>query len=193
MANMNTSDAVQDFMRGSAANQDRGDREDLVARLRGLGLDFLGPSDVDTGILEPMAESELLIRLAANSDPRLRMAVVPLLLMYPEWGSHAQLAVSNGEEPGSTQLRALYTGAVYAQRLWRTRLGFYLGPFGLLPDLYSVSLGLPPATERHGKTGLHALAEWQSSRTTFRFNWLASCQRMIELLFAQLKLRSAKQ
>jgi len=93
-------------------------------------------------------------------------------------------------EPTRSELQALYTAAVYLQRLWRTRLGFYLGDFELLPDLYSSELGLPAADERYGKTGLHALAAWQASRSAYPFNWLASVNKMMNLLFEQLKLEA---
>jgi hypothetical protein len=78
--------------------------------------------------------------------------------------------------------------AVYLQRIWQIRLELYLDQIVLLPDLYSDQLELPPADERFGKTGLYALAEAWSARSSYPFDWLASLNKAMDLLFAQLKM-----
>lgn len=163
------------------------DREALVGRLRELGIGFLMPSDAEARELSRLPIPEVIARLAGHSDARLRMTLVPLFILHPEWAADVESAVEQLTEPARTQLQAYYTAAVYLQRLWRTRLGFYLGDFSLLPDMYSTRLGLPPADERFGKTGLHALAAWFASRSPDQYNWLASCTKMMGLLFEQLK------
>lgn len=174
-------------MSSEPSNVDR-DREALVGRVRELGLRFLAPSDAEAGELTNLPAPELIARLVAHPDARLRLALVPLLILHPDWATQVQSAVEQLTEPARTELQAFYTAAVYLQRLWRTRLGFYLGDFPLLPDLYSCALGLPPADERFGKTGLHALAEWHASRSPDPYNWLASYTKVMDLLFEQLKL-----
>ncbi|HIC88862.1 MAG TPA: hypothetical protein EYP04_05625 [Anaerolineae bacterium] len=72
------------------------------------------------------------------------------------------------------ELKALYTAAVYLQRLWRTRLGFYLGNYSELPDRFSNDLGLPSPAERHGKVGLYAPAEWHAKHSDYPVNRLSS-------------------
>lgn len=166
------------------------DREVLVGRLRELGLRFLAPSDADPGDLSDLPVRELIARLAAHSDARLRLALVPLLILHPGWATEVQSAMQQLTESARSQLQALYTAAVCLQRLWRTRLGFYLSEFEMLPDLYSGELGLPAADEQYGKIGLHALAAWQASRSVYPFNWLASVNKMMDLLFEQLKMEA---
>ena len=65
--------------------------------------------------------------------------------------------------------------------MWSIRLGFYLGQFPLLPDLYSAALGLPPVDAHYGKLCLHTLAARQP------FDQLPACDGLMSLLFAQLK------
>jgi hypothetical protein len=166
------------------------DHDALVGRLRELGLRFLAPSDADANELSGLPAQELIARLVMHRDARLRLALVPVLILHPEWVSEVQSAVQQLSGPMRSQLQVLYTAAVYLQRLWRTRLGFYLGEVEMLPDLYSDVLGLPPAGERHGKTGLHALATWQAGRSPQPFNWLASYNKVIDLLFERLKMEA---
>jgi hypothetical protein len=168
------------------------DREALVGRLRELGLRFLAPSDADVGDLSGLPVRELIARLVVHSDARLRFALIPLFILHPEWVLEVQSVLQQLTEPARSELQALYTAAVYLQRLWRTRLGFYLGDFEALPDLYSGVLGLPPASERHGKTGLYALAAWHASRSPYPFNRLASYNKMMDLLFEQLKTEAKR-
>jgi hypothetical protein len=168
------------------------DHDALVGRLRESGIHFLTPSDADAGDLRGIPLRELVKRLVTQSDARLRSSLVPLLILHPEWAADVQVAVGDLEEPEHSELKALYCGAVYLQRLWRTRLGFYLGQFELLPDLFSSGLGLPPADERHGKTGLYALAAWHESRSPYPFNRLATYNKMLELLFEQLKIEARR-
>ena len=81
--------------------------------------------------------------------------------------------------------------AVYLQRLWRRRFSLYLANMTLLPDLYSGSMSLPPADERYGKAGLHALTAAWTARSPYPFNRLASLNKVIDLFFAQLKLEGS--
>ena len=40
----------------------------------------------------------------------------------------------------------------------------------------------------NGKNGLYALADWHASRSPYHFNWCASYLKVMDLLFAQLKM-----
>ena len=161
------------------------DRDTLVANLRLMGVGFLAPSDAKTGQL--MLPLELIQALVSQADPRLRVALVALLLRQPDLASQVSALVDRLDQPARLDLQTLYTAAVYLQRLWRTRLGFYLGDFEILPDYYSTTLSLPPADERYGKVGLYALAEAWAARSAYPYNRLASLNKTLELLFDQLK------
>jgi len=163
-----------------------GERERLVTALQENGICFLagGTEGGESAGLSPTA---LIAGLANDSDPRLRLALTALFLLHPDWAEYVPGVVATLDEAAARELQARYMAAVYLQRLWRTRLGFYLGDFRVLPDLYSRLLGLPPADERYGKTGLVALAEWHARHSAYPFNRLASYRKAADLLFGQLK------
>ncbi|MFQ5594154.1 MAG: hypothetical protein ACE5HA_08390 [Anaerolineae bacterium] len=161
------------------------DREVLVAEMRDRGIRFLAPGDAKLGVAR-LSDKELLLHLAQHQDPRLRFALIPWFILNPAVHVLMPLVVQELPAAARVELKALYTAAVYLQRLWWTRLRFYLDNFEELPDEFSSELELPPATERHGKAGLHALADWHARQSDYPVNRLASYNRMIDLLFRQL-------
>jgi len=161
-------------------------RESLVAELRHRGIRFLAPSDAQLGP-ERLTDEALLIALLQHPDPRLRFSLIPWFILHPELHSMLPSLLPRLPLEERTELKVLYTAAVYLQRLWRTRLRLYLGEFQELPDLFSAELGLPSPMERYGKVGLHALARWHTEHSDHLFNRLASYTKMMDLLFDQLK------
>lgn len=160
-------------------------RDTLVANFKLLGIHFLAPSDAQADqILTP---SEFMQAIVTQPDARLRTALVTLFLRQPSLAEFVPQIAETLDGEAKLNLQTLYTAAVYLQRLWRTRLGFYLAPFNDLPDYFSQTLSLPPADERFGKVGLYALADAWAERSVFPYNRLASLNKMVELLFAQLK------
>jgi hypothetical protein len=150
------------------------DDEVLVSSLRELGLRFLGPTPGEYQKSSDLPTREVLKHLILHNQPRMRLALIPLLILNPDLARQIQMLVQQLPDSAGKELQALYTGAVYLQAFWRTRLNFYLGNFTLLPDLYSRSLQLPSSQERHGKTGLQALAVWHNDLSPFPTNRLAS-------------------
>jgi hypothetical protein len=161
-------------------------RETLVAAIREQGLTYLAPSDAKpTETLD--SEEDLVTAVLNQSDSRLQLALVNLFILRPDLAEYVPTLVEKLPAAQALDLQTLYMAAVYLQRLWYIRLGFYLGDISLLPDLYSRQLKLPPADERFGKAGLHALAEAWSARSPYPFNWSASLNKTMELLFEQLR------
>ena len=147
------------------------------------GIRFLAGGDAEANRLSPM---ELIAGLARHPDPRLHLALTSLFLLHPEWAIHVPSIAATLDGAALVELQARYMAAVYLQRWWRTRLGFYLDDFPLLLDLYSHALGLPSPDERFGKTGLVALADWHAQHSAYPFNRLASYHKSADLLFGQL-------
>ncbi len=127
-------------------------RETLVALLRERGVRYLAPSDA-VATEEIGSDEALLLALLQQSDARLRLALIPLLLRQPQLAENVATLVNELGPEMALDLQTLYMVALYLQRLWWTRLGFYLGIMPL-PDLFSQQINLPPADERHGKNGL---------------------------------------
>jgi len=157
------------------------DRDTLVAALRAWGVGFLGPADARPGEI-PIAPEDLVGALATHTDPRLRSALVTLLVRHPEWADDvARLVLALDDVTGDAVKRA-YTAAACLQRMWSPRLALYRADLPRLPDLYSEELGLPSPDERFGKVCLHALA----ARSPF--NLLSSYDGMMAQLFWQLRI-----
>lgn len=163
------------------------DREQLVDALADHGIRFLVGGNGDQFPILPL---DLIASLATQQDSRLRMALTSLFLLHPDWASQVRDVARKLDHSALIELQSRYMAAVYLQRMWRTRLGYYLGDFQLLPDLFSAELGLPSADERFGKTGLLALAEWHSRQLPIPFNRLASYNKAADLLFGQLRVEA---
>lgn len=162
-------------------------RETLVAKLRERGVTYLAPSDaVATEIIA--SDDALLVALLEQPDSRLQLALIPLLIRHTDLAGCVLSLVNEIEDQLVIELQTLYMAAVYLQRLWKTRLGFYLDTATPLPDLFSQQLGLPPAEERFGKTGLYDLADAWKARSRYPFDRLAALNNTMDLFFEQLKL-----
>lgn len=175
------------------------EREVLVAELRERGIRFLAPSNAHAAVvpgqkpdLEGLADARLLLALVQHPDPRLRLAIIPWFILHPEIHTTLSDVTDTLSPDARIELKALYMAAVYLQRLWWTRLSFYLDSLDELPDLFSRELGLPPPDERHGKVGLHVLAEWHAGQSDYPVNRLASYQKVMDLLFQQLKQEACR-
>ena len=164
------------------------DHETLVAALRQRGVDWLAPSDAVLG--EAVGDQQLIASLAAHPDPRLRAALTGLFLLHSQLWVTVENASEVLDEAGRHELAARFMAAVYLQRYWRTRLTAHSDSFVELPDLFSTSLGLPPADEAFGKPGLYALAEWHKSRTVVPYNRLAEYNQVAEHVFNALKAKA---
>ncbi|MBI4532106.1 MAG: hypothetical protein HY709_11375 [Candidatus Latescibacteria bacterium] len=164
-------------------------RDTLVEQLRKHGITFLAGGE-ETGETTDLPVDDVITSLVVSEDPRLRLALIPFFVLHPETARNVATLVERLPATSALDLQTFYTAAVYLQRLWWTRLHFYRKDLPALPDLYSQALGLPPAEERHGKVGLYTLAAWHTRRSAYPFNRLASYQKVMDLLFEQLKLEA---
>lgn len=148
-------------------------RETLVAKLREQGITYLAPSDAIATAPIP-SDERLLLALLEQPDARLRLALIPLLIRHPQLAGCVQSLVEQIDPKLAIELQTYYMAAVYLQRLWKTRLGFYLDTTTLLPDLFSQALDLPSAEERFGKHGLYDLADAWQARSRYPFDRLTA-------------------
>jgi hypothetical protein len=168
---------------------DLNEHDQLVAKLRESGVRYLVPTDARLDETQSIDSLNLIRQLADSDDPRLRHSLIGLFILHPDWSGFAQQLSVLLAEPARTELIAHYMAAVYLQRRWRTRLGFYL-EVQLLPDYFSKQLGLPSPETRFGKTGLHALAKWHADQLGTIYNYLSAYEKTMDLLFEQLKQES---
>lgn len=167
------------------------DRETLVAELRERGVAYLAPSDA-VSVNPPPTDEALILVLLEQPDARLRMGLVPLFIRRPALAADVERLTGQIDPSLRLELQTYYMAAVYLQRLWKSRLGFYLDVRTLLPDLYSQAMGLPPADERFGKVGLYDLADAWQARSRFPFDRLAELNQTIEHFFGQLEIEGVR-
>ena len=164
------------------------DRDLIVENLRTLGVCYLASGEVKQEARIHLPPQVLIKQIAESADPRLRLALIALFIRLPTKSSVVPDVVERLDEPACTELKTFYMAAAYLQRFWMPRLKLYMKDFPLLPDLYSKELALPKPEDRHGKNGLYALADWHASRSLYHFNWRASYLKVMDLLFAQLRM-----
>ena len=169
------------------------DRDQIVENLRTLGVGYLASGEIKQEAKVYLPVRVLIKRLAKSADPRLRLALIALFVRRPAESSVVPDLAMQLDEPARTELKTFYMAAVYLQRFWMPRLKLYMKDFPLLPNLYSNELALPEPEDRHGKNGLYALADWHASRSPYHFNWRASYLKVMDLLFAQLKMEESNE
>ncbi|MEZ4708548.1 MAG: hypothetical protein R3A44_15170 [Caldilineaceae bacterium] len=163
------------------------DRETLVAKLREAGVKYLAPSDA-VATEEVSSMDAFLVAVINQTDGRLKLALIPLFIRHPELAQNVSYLVEQLPPDAVLDLQTYYMAAVYLQRHWKSLLRLYLGNTTLLPDLFSQTLGLSPADEYFGKTGLYELADAWKARSSYPFNRLASLNQTMDLFFEQLKI-----
>ena len=169
------------------------DRNQIVENLRVHGIYYLASGEIKQEARVNLPPQVLIKRIAENSDPRLRLALIALFIRHPQHAAIVSDLVGQLNEPARTELKTFYMAAVYLQRFWMPRLKLYIKDFPLLPDLYSKELFLPQPEDRHGKNGLYALADWHANRSPHHFNWRASYLKVMDLLFAQLRMENSNE
>lgn len=167
------------------------DRETLVAELRERGVAYLAPSDARVENPPPSDEA-LIAALLAQPDARLRMGLVPLFLRHPHLAEEVAGLAGRLDSDLRLESQTYYQAAVYLQRLWRSRLGFYLDANTTLPDLFSGEMGLPSPDERYGKVGLYALADAWQARSRFPYDRLAEINQTFEHFVGQLEVEGVR-
>lgn len=161
-----------------------GDETDrLIAELRARGIAYLsGGHDivvVADVAAHPLPDGELLRRLAGCDEPRVRNAVIALVLLHPSLVEAALSEMAQSDAETAERLAVLLLAALYLLHLWRTRLRLALGrepelPEHLLESLWQ-SRHLPDPTRYFGELGLRALENAEQRRRNepfhFRGDW----------------------
>lgn len=135
-------------------------------------------------------DTDLLIRLASHTDPRLREALIPLFLRHPDLAACVTELVKRLDPATADTLRHFYTAAVFLQRLWLSTLRLHLGSFPLLTNHFGQRFYHLPAPEvKFGEAGLRGLARLYADSTGM--DWLSVYQTTMNLFLQQLALDEA--
>lgn len=133
-----------------------------------------------------LAPEAFLAALAGSPEPRIRAALVPLLLIQPTFGAAAPAAANRLSPQARVALQCLYSAAVAIQG--DGELAPILAPAGdavPLPDVFATALGLPETGDGH--TRLTAIAERHGRLSGEAINWrgtylhaVAACSRFVQ-------------
>ncbi len=157
--------------------------DELIGTLNALGVHFLaGGEGIGTSPLPP---ARLLAALAEQTDARLRLAIVLLLLCRPEFAHAVPEATAHLAEPARTTLKLFYTAAVLLQQEYAVQLRSLLGRSEPLPDLFSKELQVPSAGSLEAR--LRRLGERHRVLSGLAVNWIGTYRYAAERLIKRLK------
>lgn len=148
------------------ADQEEAQRDDLIDRLRAHDIRYLGGGSAWSGRQSAYTSAQdvpvgpLLDALARSGDPRIRTAIVALLLRHPEYaGTAERLAHAPRAASGTARLLAVCILAAAAlQRMWKFSLDLYLPGWSEIDATrLARELGVPLPMEEYGRATLEAL------------------------------------
>jgi hypothetical protein len=131
---------------------------------------------------------ELLAGLASQSEARLRLALIPLLLVHPELAKTIPEALARLPEQEQLTLKLFYTAAVILQQLYAKQLRTRLGQYDSLPDRFADELGIP--INGDGATRLKRLGEQHRAASGLAINWVGAYHHAADRLLKQLTLEA---
>jgi hypothetical protein len=172
--------------------------DELINELRAWGIGYL----VSLAPVEHLSKIEkdqqsaiaFLQRLAQQDDyPRVRDAIISLLLLHPELAETVQQAIYESDPPIAERLAVLTLAALYLQRLWSIRLAIAFGHPSNFPEQPFAYLWkdrhLPPPACHEGACGLLALEEVEQKRTGLPFTFTGDWQNQIKHLLWQEEMQ----
>ena len=97
-----------------------GTGDKLASALSVLGVNFLlGGTHEKESLHEQPAR--LIAELAKSNEARLRLALIPLFLKYPEFAAHVRKTATSLNKTACTTLQCYYSAAVCLQQKYRSR------------------------------------------------------------------------
>lgn len=168
----------------------------LLAELRAYGIGYLTDGARVRAAL-PFPPAAFLRHLAQSPEPRVRDAVIGLLLLHPELAPAVAATVeearSSGEARAAEQLITLLLATLYLQRKWLALLALLLAlTMGHAPRVpeerfsaYWRERNLPAPWRDFGELGLHCLAVWERRRTASSANYESDWQNQVDRLVVQ--------
>lgn len=156
----------------------------LLDSLNHFGVHFL-VGESHPRFTEPLPPAALLAGLTVQSDARMRLALIAVLLQRPEFAAEAEKVLDLLSVEQCTIFHLYYTASHYLQSSYYDQLIELLGVFEELPDLFSNQLDIPtniPATDP-----LKKLAQRHQEITGLSLNWYGTYQHAARRVIARLK------
>ena len=155
----------------------------LIDNLNRLGVHFL-VGDGHSGLADILEPAALLSGLASQSDSRIRLALIAVLLQHPDFANDTHKTLDLLDEPQKLTFKLYYTAAHFLQLAYANQLWDLLGTFNMLPDYYSEELNIEK--DKAVTNQLMQLAERHKEITGLPLNWYGTynfaAQRVITRL-----------
>jgi hypothetical protein len=160
----------------------------LIDNMNRLEIHFL----VDEGYFDSTGDltpAELLAGLAAQSDARVRLALIAVLLQRSDFADYAHQALSLMDEPEKLTFKLYYTAAHYLQLTYANQLRDVLGSYDKLPDYFSEELKFK--IDNTATDQLLRLAERHKEITGIHLNWYGTYNYAAQRIITRLKKERA--
>ncbi|MEO8971408.1 MAG: DUF6036 family nucleotidyltransferase [Ktedonobacteraceae bacterium] len=174
------------------------DIDELIAILRAWGVSYLvglePAAHTPELVIDRQSVGTLLQRLAQCDEyPRVRDAIISLLLLHPELANAVQQALRESTAEVAERIAVLTLATLYLQRLWSLRLTIALEHPPGFSELQFAFLwkkrNLPSPACHYGSCGLLALQEYEQKRTGLPFTFIGDWQNQVNQLLAQEEAR----
>ncbi len=165
--------------------------DELVGALDALGVPFLA-GGIQTPRALALSNSELLLGLARDPDARVRLAVIPLLLVRPECAETIPEVAEQLQEEARLTFECYYTAAHWLQLKYKKQLVDLIGESKPLPDWFSAKLGLASG-ETDAARALEELGKRHQVLSRERLNWHGTYEHAAQSLIKQLTWERAWQ
>jgi len=159
--------------------------DELISALNALGVHFLAGGE-SGGLPPALPPARLLAALAQQTDARLRLAIVALLLCRPDLARAVPEAAAHLIEPALITLKLFYTAAVLLQQEYAAQLHHLLGQWEPLPGLFSEELQIPPTDNTEAR--LKRLGERHRALSGLAANWIGTYKYAAERLLKRLEI-----
>ena len=156
----------------------------LLDSLNYYGVHFL-VGESYPGFAQPLSPDQVLAGLAVQPDARMRLALIAVLLLHPEFSVHKDDVLVLLPVEQHTIFQLYYTAACYLQLAYFDRLRMLLGPFEELPDFFSNQLGIPAGLRTNDQ--LKELAHQHQEITGLGLNWYGTYQHAARRVIARLE------
>ena len=159
----------------------------LAAELARLGLPFVTATAEDR-LPVPLSPESLIAALAGSKEARLRLALIPLFVVHPEYAQFVPEVANGLVDQVRNSLVCYYTAAMLLQRKHALRLAqLGLDPTEL-PNLFGDDLELPLSGDVDGL--LLQLAEHQEQMSGRSLNWYGTYGHALDRLIRRMELEA---
>ena len=160
----------------------------LIDNMNQIGVYFLVDAS-NPGLTDSLSPAALLAELVAQSDARMRLALIAVLLQRPDYGNYAHEALELLDEPQQLPFKLYYTAAYYLQIAYANDLNDVLGLYIKLTDYYSEELNIEKDISI--EVELRQLAELHKEITGLPLNWYGTYNSAAQRVITRLKKEQA--